>query len=229
MPFSRWILGAVLVLAALGSVPLLHSIAQAPQPAVPSPDSGPPSATTVPLPLPKPSQAPPIPGAPPAWLQPGDPFGIEVTLESKTVASISGDANWENAFETLLNAFKTIDGYLDKQKIAPSGQRLIIYTQADDTGFHYQAAVPVADPPKIPPRGRLTIAQSPGGKMLKFIHRGSYDAMDATYEAITTYLDDKRIETQDMFIEEYVTDPLKAPPDQLVVMIYAPLKPPPPP
>ena len=41
--------------------------------------------------------------------------------------------------------------------------------------------------------------------------------MDTTYEAITNYLDEKQLEAKDLFIEEYVTDPLTTPEDKLVV------------
>ena len=82
----------------------------------------------------------------------------------------------------------------------------------------------MAEAPKNPPKGDLAVAKSPGGKMLQFVHRGSYDAMDTTYEAITNYLDEKRLESEEMFIEEYVTDPVKMPEDKLVVNVYVPLK-----
>ena len=45
-----------------------------------------------------------------------------------------------------------------------------------------------------------------------------------TYEAITNYLDDKQLEAKDLFIEEYVTDPVTTPEDKLVVNIYVPIK-----
>jgi effector-binding domain-containing protein len=48
--------------------------------------------------------------------------------------------------------------------------------------------------------------------------------MDSTYEAITNYLDEKQLDAKDMFIEEYVTDILKASPDNLVIDIYVPVK-----
>ncbi len=57
---------------------------------------------------------------------------------------------------------------------------------------------------------------------LKFTYRGSYDNMDNTCEAITNHLDDKQLEAQDMFVEEYVTDPLKTPEDKLTINIYVP-------
>lgn len=174
------------------------------------------------------AQTPPATTAPvpaqPAPVTPADPFGAEVTLEPKTFVYMKGSATWETAFETLIDAFKSINGYLEKQNIKPSGLPLAIYTQTDDTGFQYQVGIPIAEAPKNPPRGDLAVAKSPGGKMLQFVHRGSYDAMDTTYEAITNHLDEKRLESEDMFIEEYVTDPLKTPEDKLVVNIYVPLK-----
>lgn len=170
-----------------------------------------------------PEPPPALPAQPPA-VTPADPFGAELTLEPKTFVYMKGTATWETAFETLVEAFRTISGYLEKQNVKPSGLPLAIYTQTDDTGFQYQVGIPIAEAPKNPPRGDLAVAKTPGGKVLQFVHRGSYDGMDTTYEAITNHLDEKRLESEDMFIEEYVTDPLKTPEDKLVVNVYVPLK-----
>jgi effector-binding domain-containing protein len=184
-----------------------------------------PPATTPPAATP-PAETPPAAAVPaqPAPVTPADPFGVEVTLEPKTFVYMKGTATWETAFETLVDSFKSITDYLEKQKITPSGRPLAIYTQTDETGFQYQVGIPIAEAPKNPPRGDLAVGKSPGVKTLQFVHRGSYDAMDTTYEAITNYLDEKRLESEDMFIEEYVTDPLKTPEDKLVVNVYVPLK-----
>jgi effector-binding domain-containing protein len=200
-----------LLATALSATLIPVSWAQAPTPA---PAPSPPQAAPPPPPVPQ----QPAPGTP------GDPFGEEVTLEAKTIIYMKGTATWETAFETLVDAFKSINGYLEKQKLKAAGQSLAVYTQTDDTGFHYQAGIPITETPKIPPRGDLALGKSPGGKALKFVHRGSYDAMDTTYEAITNHLDEKRLESEDMFIEEYVTDPLKTPADKLIVNVYVPLK-----
>ena len=69
---------------------------------------------------------------------------------------------------------------------------MTIYTATDDTGFQFEAAVPIAAAPADPPKGDIAVGEAPSGKALKFVHRGSYDAMDSTYEAITNFLDDKR-------------------------------------
>jgi effector-binding domain-containing protein len=70
----------------------------------------------------------------------------------------------------------------------------------------------------------MSIGKSPDGTALKFVHRGSYDNMDNTYEAITNHLDDKKLEAKDTFIEEYITDPLKTAEDKLVINVFVPLK-----
>ena len=177
----------------------------------------------------QPKQAEPMPppaggAAVPSPLLPGDAFGEEVTLPERTVVYIKGHTNWDAAFDTLLEAFKSLQEYLDKQGIKPNGPAMTIYTETDDTGFGFRAAFPIAEAPKDPPKGDIAIDKAPAGKALKFVHRGSYDALDTTYEAITNYLDDKRLEAKDLFIEEYTTNPITANPDKLVVHVFVPVK-----
>jgi len=181
-------------------------------PATPAPATPPPAA-----------QAPATPSPAPAPVQTADPFGDEITLTPKTAVVLKGSANWDSAFETLIESFKKISGLLDKQGIKPSGNSMIVYTSTDDNGFTYLAEIPVDQEPKNLPKD-MSIGKSPDGKALKFVHRGSYDNMDNTYEAITNHLDDKKLEAKDTFIEEYITDPLKTAEDKLVINVYVPLK-----
>jgi effector-binding domain-containing protein len=203
-------IGVIAAACLIGSFP---SFAQAP--AQPAPAPGAPPAP--------PSAAPPPP-APPNTTRPGDAFGEEVMLTERTVIARSGNATWDNAFETLVDAFKSLAEYLKREGIKPAGSVMTVYTSTDDTGFQFQAIVPIGEEPKNPPRGDLTLAKSPAGRALKFVHRGSYDAMDWTYERITNYLDEKRLEARELFIEEYVTDPVTTPEDNLVINVLVPLK-----
>jgi effector-binding domain-containing protein len=84
--------------------------------------------------------------------------------------------------------------------------------------------VPIEQAPSDPPKGDIEIGKSPAGRALKFVHRGSYDSMDSTYEAITNHLDEKRLEAQEIFVEEYQTDPVTTPESSLVVFIFVPVK-----
>ena len=167
--------------------------------------------------------SPPALGSP-SPLKPGDAFGEEVTLPERTIVYLKGSSKWDAAFDTLVDAFKSLNEYLDKAGIKPAGPSMSIYTQTDDAGFSFEAAVPIAAAPAEPPKGDIAIGQAPSGKALKFVHRGAYDAMDSTYEAITNYLDDKHLDAKELFIEEYVTDPIKTKSDDLVINVYVPVK-----
>jgi effector-binding domain-containing protein len=230
-----------LVPAAAISIGIASALAQSPAspPGASAPAAPPPAApqapasTATPAPAASPS---PAPGTPPAAaetpatppsagtpVQTADPFGEETTLAPKTVVILKGTANWDSAFDTLMDSFKSLSALLDQQGIPHTGNAMIVYTSTDDTGFTYLAEMPVDQDPKNLTKD-MSIGKSPDGKALKFVHRGSYDNMDNTYEAITNHLDDKKLEAKDTFIEEYITDPLKTEEDKLVINVYVPLK-----
>ena len=200
----------------LAVAPVLAQEQQPPPPPQPAPQVVPaPQATPAPQTTPTPAQ----PSAPQ-----GDTFGEEVTLTEKTIVYFKGSGTWDAAFDTIVDAFKTVNAFLDKQGLKPAGPPMTIYTATDDSGFQFNAAVPVAEAPKDPPHGDIAVGTSPTGKAFKFVHHGSYDSMDSTYEAITNFLDDKQIDAKDLFVEQYVTDPITTPKDRLVVEIYVPVR-----
>jgi effector-binding domain-containing protein len=171
-----------------------------------------------------PAAAQPVTPPPPGTGQQTDPFGEDITLTAKPIVYVKGTGNWDNAFETITNSFKTVKAYVDKEGLKVDGQPMTLFTATDDTGFQYEAAIPLAEPPKTPPRGNIAVGTSPQGRALKFVHRGSYDGLDNTYEAITNYLDERRLEAKDMFIEQYLTDPLTTNQEHLVVNVFVMVK-----
>ncbi len=195
-------------------------LAQNPAPAAP------PAAATKPETAPAAPAAPATPAAPTAGATalPGDPFGEDTNLTALPIVYLKGTGTWDKAFETITDAFKKVKAYVDKAGLKQDGPAMTIFTSTDDTGFQFEAAIAVAAPPKNPPRGEIAVGTSPEGHALKFVHRGSYDALDNTYEAITNYLDEKRLDAKDMFIEQYVTDPLTANEEHLVVNVFVPIK-----
>ena len=180
---------------AWGSAGLAQSPAPAASPSAPSAASSPatpapaPSATPAPAPSETPdpvaspaappatppaaAQTPAIPPAP-APVQTADPFGEQITLEPKKVVIFKGTANWDSAFDTLIDSFKALTALLDKQGIRPSGNVMIVYTSTDDSGFTFLAEIPVEQDPKNLTKD-MSVGKSPDGKALKFVHRGSYD------------------------------------------------------
>ena len=220
-------------LAMVALIPATISLGMASVQAQTAPAATPaPAPAAPPAPAASPSAAPSTPPAaaetpatPPAVapVQTADPFGDQITLTPKTVVIIKGTASWDSAFDTLIESFRSLSVLLDKQGIKPAGNSMIVYTSTDDSGFTFLAEIPVEQDPKNLTKD-MSIGKSPDGKALKFVHRGSYDNMDNTYEAITNHLDDKKLEAKDTFIEEYITDPLKTAEDKLVINVYVPLK-----
>ena len=210
----------------LGAAGIGTVLAQSPPPAAPPAASTPATPAPSPSPSSTPSPAAEAPATPPPApgpVQTADPFGEQIELTPKMVVIVKGSANWDAAFDTLIESFKTLTALLDKQGIKPTGNPMIVYTSTDDTGFTFMAEIPVDQEPKNLTK-TMSMGKSPDGRALKFVHRGSYDNMDNTYEAITNHLDDKKLEAKDTFIEEYITDPLKTAEDKLVINVYVPLK-----
>jgi len=200
--------------------------------AKPAPAANPtPNPTLSPTPSPAPAATPapatPEQIAPPSTpAQPGDVFGEDMTLTARTMVYVKGSGTWDKTFDIITASLKKIKTYLDKAGIKPDGPPMTIFTASDDKGFDYEIAVPIAAAPKTPPSGEFAVGQTPDGRALKFVYRGSYDDLDNTYETITDYLDDKHLDAKEM-IEEYVTDPLTAGPDKLVINVYVLINPPP--
>ncbi|HWN78823.1 MAG TPA: AraC family transcriptional regulator, partial [Bradyrhizobium sp.] len=72
-----------------------------PQPATPAPGASSPAAPGTP---PATAETPATPPPAAAPVQTADPFGEEITLTPKTVVVMRGNANWDSAFDTLIDS-----------------------------------------------------------------------------------------------------------------------------
>ena len=152
--------------------------------------------------------------------------GETVDLPARPFAYIEGKADKDEIYSAILNSLSLVKREMDKASLAPAGRPLAVFVESDDTGFKYHAGYPIAAAPegKTSLSDAVKIGQTPSGKAMRFEHQGAYGDIDATYDAITAYLDDKGIDAQDSFIEEYAND-VKDPDDPtLQVNIYVLLK-----
>src|ERR1700722_10212435 len=111
MNYPRFFRIALFVLVPMVGAALPAARAQAPAPAPSATPAPPPAETKSPGDLP--STAPPPPA--PAPVQAADPFGEEISLTPKTVIITKGTANWDTAFDTLLESLKTLSAALEKE------------------------------------------------------------------------------------------------------------------
>lgn len=149
-----------------------------------------------------------------------------IDVAAKPTAILSGQAKWGDGFSAIMDAEAKIKAAVDKAGLKTADRPITVFTATDDNGFSYQAMLPLADKPQGKdelPDG-VKLGNSPAGKAIKFEHHGPYDDIDATYDAITAYLDEKGLEAQDYFVEEYATDLKSADDPGLAVNIYVFIK-----
>ncbi|WP_294539484.1 GyrI-like domain-containing protein [uncultured Rhodoblastus sp.] len=129
-------------------------------------------------------------------------------IASRIVIETHGSASWEEGYAKIGEALAKLRASAEKAGLKVDGRPLAVFTETDDAGFKFDALLPVdAKPDAKPDLGaNFSLAQSPSGKALKFQHRGAYDDIDATYDAITAYLDEKGLEARNLFVEEYLND-----------------------
>lgn len=231
----RW-LAALAVVLAIGAVYAGRKLSPAAPPA-PPPVAQQAQAPTAPA-TPAAPDAPPAPSSPlvpPPTLDLNEPqagAGRETPAEllasqtidiaARPVAVLRGTGSWNDGLKTLSDAIATVTAAAAKAGLAVAGRPLVVFTETDDSGFHFEAMAPLAKAPDG--KGKLEngveIGASPAGKALKFQHRGPYEDIDSTYEAITAFLDEKGLDTKNLFVEEYLTDLKEGEDEGLEVDIY---------
>jgi effector-binding domain-containing protein len=188
-----------------------------------------PTPAASPAPSPSPSPAPDAEATPaptPTAAPEGAATGQPLDLTSKPAAYFEGKASRDEVFSAIMGSIAMVRNELDKAGIKAAGHPIAVFLEADDTGFTYRAEVPI----DAIPEGKTQLSeivkfgQTPAGKAMKFEHRGAYDDIDATYEAITAYLDEKGIDAQEVFVEEYLNDIKTSDDPNLQVDIFVLLK-----
>ncbi len=178
-------------------------------------------AATRPAPITR-RQPPPSPGAVAAADRSGE-VGAVVELASHPAAYIEAKAKREEVYGAIMgsageDARRGRQGRTEDARATRSPCSWRPTTTALPTARWFRSrASPIRRPPLADP---VKLGQTPVGKAMKFEHRGEYDDIDSTYDAITAYLDEKGVDAQDVFVEEYLNEP-KTPDDpNLQVDIY---------
>jgi effector-binding domain-containing protein len=205
--------------------------ASSPTPAAPPAAQAPAAPSPAPAKPEAPSATNPAAGAPGATQPDSTPSGEASTGEAvdfppRPFAYIEGKSDKDEIYSSILGSLSLVKRAMDKANLTPAGRPIAVFVESDDTGFKYHAGYPLTAAPegKSSLSDAVKIGQTPSGKAMRFEHQGAYGDIDATYDAITAYLDDKGIDAQDTFIEEYAND-VKDPDDPtLQVNIYVLLK-----
>jgi effector-binding domain-containing protein len=146
----------------------------------------------------------------------------EVTVAPKAVAAISGQTTWDAGFAATRATLTRLATALKAAGVTPAGRPLVHFVEVDDTGFRYEAMIPVAAPPAdrstLP--AEVHFGVTPSGKAIRVVHKAPYEEIDGSFEALTVWLDAKGLEVRDSFVEEYVNDVSDPTDPELEVNIY---------
>lgn len=137
-----------------------------------------------------------------------DLASMTVELTARPVVLTRGKAEWSDGFKVIMESIDKVDAAIRSAGLARAGRPFAAFLETDEDGFQFEAMIPIAEKPRGKaslPEG-IEVGASPPGKALKFQHRGPYDEIESTYNLITTFLDEKGLEAQNLFIEEYLSD-----------------------
>ena len=218
--FAALALGAALALAGQASAQTAAPPAAAPATPAPATPAAAPAA---------PAPATPAVTPPAAASQPADPAEAAAQpfeVKSRPAIVVSGGAKWEDGYKAITAALVKARAAVAKTGLKEGGRPVAAFVDTDDDNFKFQAMIPLDAAPTgtvdLGPDAK--IGETPAGRAIKFQHRGAYDDVDSTYEAITAFLDEKGYEAQNVFVEEYLNDPKGADDSALELAIYVFIK-----
>ena len=157
------------------------------------------------------------------------PESPETNLESQTVElaarpalTLRGEAPLDDAQKSIAEAVGKLNAAAAKAGVKASGKPIAVFSETSEKSICFEAMLPLEKAPdgKGKLEGGVEVGATPAGKALKFEHRGPYEDIELTYEAITAFLDEKGLDTKDRFIEEYISDVADSEDEEGEVDIY---------
>ena len=152
--------------------------------------------------------------------------GELVELPAHPFLYVEGKAERDEIYASILASLNVVRREMDKAGLKPSGRPLAVFVESDENSFRYHAGFPLDAAPdaKAVFADGVKVGQTASGKAMRFQYNGAYGDIDATYDAITAYLDEKGIDAQDSYVEEYLNDVKDADDPSLTANIYVLLK-----
>jgi effector-binding domain-containing protein len=144
---------------------------------------------------------------------------VDVAPVDVLYVPVGGEAQQAGVAGTMAEAFREISTFMAEQNLVMSAQPMAITRSWDEKGFHIDAAIPV-ERTDVQPQGKVRWGQSPSGRAVRFVHRGSYDSMAPSYEKLAAYMAVHGLVEGKISWEHYISDPIATDPDRLLTHIY---------
>lgn len=139
------------------------------------------------------------------------------TRQEQPTASIRLRTPQSKLKEELGPAFGEVAVLLGKQGSRPAGSPFAVYYNMDMNDLDVEIGFPVAGPVRAD--GRMKPSALPGGRTAMATHKGPYETFEATYGALTAFMQKSKVQPQGMCYEIYLNDPASVKPEDLVTKI----------
>ena len=157
---------------------------------------------------------------------------MEVMVPAVLVMQIEGlTAKPEELGAAIGSAFGRLYAAVGRAGLAASGPPRAIYTAWGPDQVRFTVASPVDREPATPLDPGVSTATLPERSALRFIHRGPYRDIRATYDQVESWLRERGgLKTPSDWAhyspmwEEYVNDPATTPESELVTRIFLALR-----
>lgn len=151
-----------------------------------------------------------------------------VDTSSVTVAYVEAESSKDTKeIGAAIGAgYGKVGAFMKANGLKQAGAPRTINNRYDDTGYGFDAAIPVDKAPdKAAPAGSpVKIKQTYAGKALKVVLKGPYSAMPTTYAKLHAFMAARGYEAAGAPWDEYVSDPGNTPESDLITNIYQPVK-----
>jgi len=155
---------------------------------------------------------------------------VEPVLALKLNAQCGNDP--KQIAQAMGEAFGTLGQFAHQHRVQFAGPPRAIYTGYGPEGTSFTVVMPIStEVSRDVGEDPVMVGEVPGGKALRFTHRGPYPKLMQTYEQITAWMKAEGMLVTDAdwgkympMWEEYVNDPESTPQEDLITHIYVPLR-----
>ncbi len=155
----------------------------------------------------------------------------EVDAKAIDIAYVEGVTSLdpEAISKALGAAYSRIGQFMQSHALTQKGAPLAVNRFYDESGWGFQAAIPVAgvtDATRAAASetGAIRFGRTYAGRALKGVHIGDHSTLPDAYRALEDYMVAKGLDSNGPSWEQYISDPVTTPGEKLQTDVYMPVK-----
>jgi effector-binding domain-containing protein/uncharacterized protein YndB with AHSA1/START domain len=151
-----------------------------------------------------------------------------VEAQPVTVAYVSAQTSKDAAQigDAIGEGYAKVLAFMRATGLKQAGHPITIDTRVDDSGYEFDAAIPVDKMPDkpLPAGSAVKLKTTYSGQALKVVAKGPYRGMPASHAQLHAFMAARGYEAAGPPWDEYVSDPGTTPDAELITNIYQPVK-----